>query len=264
MAPTATASYSDSHTHSSSSNKSDLLSRLRSEYTAANQSHVFTFYDSLSSEEQSALLTQLASIDVHRVNRIYKNAVAADGPNTPVTQNIELEDAPQDAAPSRRNDTLSVNNMIGRSRTPSPPPTSEWSPLRDEDCATVVNNEAEEAQWRELGLKAIADNSVAVLLLAGGQGTRLGSSLPKGMYDIGLPSGSSLFSLQAGRIAKLARLAESKYGKQAGSVKVRWYVMTSGPTRPETERFFKEQGYFGLNERDVIFFEQGEFHTTAF
>jgi UDP-N-acetylglucosamine pyrophosphorylase len=78
------------------------------------------------------------------------------------------------------------------------------------------------------------------------------------MYDIGLPSKSSLFDLQAGRIRKLARLAEKNYGKEEGSVRIRWYVMTSGPTRPETEKFFKEKGYFGLDEKDVIFFEQGK------
>lgn len=194
-----------------------FLAEVLSNYESANQSHVFAFYNLLPPAEQSSFLDQLASIDVHRVNRIYTNATAS----------------------------------------PAPGEQAEWEPLKDEDCASIINNPTEEAQWREAGLKAIADNSVAVLLLAGGQGTRLGSSLPKGMYDIGLPSKSSLFSLQAGRIKRLERLAEESSGKQKGEVRIRWYVMTSGPTRPDTEKYFKEMGYFGLKPENVIFFEQG-------
>lgn len=91
--------------------------------------------------------------------------------------------------------------------------------------------------------------------MAGGQGTRLGSSAPKGCFDIGLPSKKSLFQLQGERIARVERLAAKKHSKD--TVTVPWYVMTSGPTRGPTAKFFEENNYFGLKKENVVIFEQG-------
>jgi len=223
------------------------LAELFELYDAAGHSHVFTFYDRLSPSEQSSLLDQLSTIEVNRVNRIYRNAVAADGALTPPAHTIDED-----------HHTLGVGGyLIGRSRSPSPSP-EEVYPLPDEACASIVNDPSAEAHWRNIGLKAIAENTVGVLLLAGGQGTRLGSNSPKGMYDIRLPFGLTLFEYQAGRITRLQKVAAAAFSKSEGSVSIRWYVMTSGPTRGETERYFEDKKHFGLDKEQVVFFEQGE------
>ncbi|KAF7972589.1 hypothetical protein HWV62_17388 [Athelia sp. TMB] len=195
---------------------------LHKRYEAAGQGHLLKFWPTLNESQRAALGAQLEALDIERVNRIYKKAVSAEK---------ELSDP-----------TIKSNPV---------------EPLPEGTVDFALGDSSGEAEWRATGLQAMARGEVGVLLMAGGQGTRLGSSDPKGCYDIGLPSHKSLFQYQAERIARLQIVAEQESGKPAGSVVIPWYVMTSGPTRKATQDFFTKNNHFGLNPANVIFFEQG-------
>jgi UDP-N-acetylglucosamine/UDP-N-acetylgalactosamine diphosphorylase len=101
---------------------------------------------------------------------------------------------------------------------------------------------------RRCGEEALRRGEVAVLVVAGGQGSRLGFDHPKGMFPVGPVSKKSLFQIHVERVLALGR----RYGKP-----IPFLVMTSDATEAETEAFFREQRYFGLPADDVLFFKQG-------
>ena len=121
-------------------------------------------------------------------------------------------------------------------------------------------SESDKKEWNTTGLNLIASGKVAVLLLAGGQGSRLGYDHPKGMYSLGLLSKKSLFEIQANRILSVQRLAKAQFPgaspKAAGEL-VDWYIMTSDATDDETRAFFAEKEFFGIPQSKVHFFRQG-------
>ena len=101
---------------------------------------------------------------------------------------------------------------------------------------------------RAAGENALRHREVAALVVAGGQGTRLGFDKPKGMLPIGPVSGATLFRIHAEKVLALSR----RHGKP-----VPFLVMTSPATDADTRADFRENRYFGLSPDDVIFFQQG-------
>ncbi len=100
----------------------------------------------------------------------------------------------------------------------------------------------------ERGEALLRQDRVAVLVVAGGQATRLGYDAPKGLFPLGPVSDRSLFELQAQKLRRL----RARCGRP-----IPWYVMTSPATDALTREFFARSGSFGLPDEDVVFFCQG-------
>ena len=60
-------------------------------------------------------------------------------------------------------------------------------------CNKMELSKEKIAEYQDAGLKKILFGKVGLIILAGGDGSRLGFDKPKGLYDIGLPSHKSLF-----------------------------------------------------------------------
>lgn len=97
------------------------------------------------------------------------------------------------------------------------------------------------------GKNMIAEGKVGCLLIAGGQGSRLRFSAPKGFFPITLIKQKSLYQLFAEKVVAA--------GKQVGQ-KLQLAIMTSSDQLDNTIQFFQDHGNFGLEEGQFHFFAQ--------
>jgi UDP-N-acetylglucosamine/UDP-N-acetylgalactosamine diphosphorylase len=175
---------------------------------AADQAHVLQFWDELDDVGRGRLLDQLRDIDLPLIGKLV---------------------AGEDEKP----DFVSMANRA------LPPP--------------AVRKDGTGAAWgaadaTRAGQQALAAGRVGAVIVAGGQGTRLGFDQPKGMFPIGPLSGRTLFQFFADKILA----TQARYG-----VEIPLYLMTSPLTHEETERYWRENGYLGLRPENVIIFCQG-------
>ena len=115
------------------------------------------------------------------------------------------------------------------------------------DKAKLTKDQREE--FDKLGEEIVKNNQYAVVTMAGGQGTRLGHSGPKGTFDFGLESHKSIFEA----ICDTFKDAWKKY-----DTVVPWYIMTSKENNDATVKFFEDHDYFGYPKDKVVFFKQGQ------
>ena len=138
-----------------------------------NKQELFETYSKLCSEqEQQELQKNLNELDFDFLHEIFQKANAG---NCGTITEIEYDTL----------GSLTDNNNTSNNNTSN------------------ASNDNTGNKYYAKGLELIKEGKVAIILLAGGQGTRLGSSEPKGMFNINLPSQKSLFQLQSERILKL-------------------------------------------------------------
>lgn len=115
------------------------------------------------------------------------------------------------------------------------------------DCMTISEIKSKEEQFLNRGLKAIQDNQVAAVLLAGGMGTRLGSDGPKGVYSIGETKELTIFQCLIHNLMEVVT--------QAGNY-IHLFVMTSDKNHEVTVQYFEEHEYLGYPKEYIHFFKQ--------
>lgn len=195
------------------------FSSLRLRLQENDQEHLLDHFDTLSEADQKRFCGDLSRLNLEEVCRYFKRTISGTNEEQDRKLDEQMEPIPS-----------SMHGAITRTKL------------------------SELERYEELGLTEVSNGHVAVLLLAGGQGTRLGVNYPKGMYDVNLPSHKTLYQLQAERLLKLERLAAAKFGKEG---KIPWYIMTSEHTKEPTMDFFASHNFFGLDKENLVVFEQG-------
>jgi UDP-N-acetylglucosamine/UDP-N-acetylgalactosamine diphosphorylase len=128
---------------------------------------------------------------------------------------------------------------------PAPPEAGEVEQSR---VVTLAERREREHELVPLGDEAYRAGRVAVLMVAGGQGTRLGFEGPKGCFPLAPHSGKTIYQLHAEKVLSLSRRV---------GLPVPLLVMTSPMTDAATRAFFAEHERFGLEEGQLRLFAQG-------
>jgi UDP-N-acetylglucosamine/UDP-N-acetylgalactosamine diphosphorylase len=189
---------------------------LEARIRAAGQAAVLRFWPRLDEPAQRSFLSQLETVDWAAIPGLV--ALVAD----------------------RRSGHQTATAIAGDLATARTPPV----------LSLETDPTAEAAAER--GRAALAAGRIGAILVAGGQGTRLGSSAPKGVYPVGPVSGRSLFELLLGRLVAIRR----RYGRD-----VPLAIMTSSSTDAETRSYLKSHGWCGLDSERVLIFRQQDLPT---
>lgn len=114
---------------------------------------------------------------------------------------------------------------------------------------SIDESEKNKKKYRSIGLDAIREGKIGAVLLAGGQGSRLGFDKPKGMFNIGVDKELYIFECLINNLRKVT--------DEAG-VFIPLFIMTSIQNNYDTIEFLEKHNYFGYDSSYVYFFIQDE------
>ena len=111
----------------------------------------------------------------------------------------------------------------------------------------VSEIEKRKEEFTQIGIEALKAQKVGAVLLAGGQGTRLGFDKPKGMFNLGITKELYIFECLINNLMDVVNQIDTW---------VPLYIMTSDKNHEDTVHFFEEKHYFGYNKEFIHFFKQ--------
>ena len=124
----------------------------------------------------------------------------------------------------------------------------ELKPVKSVNPDKLSKEEYDE--YENLGADVIKNNKFAVVIMSGGEGTRLGFNGPKGTFKVNVaPKPKYLFEIMADSMKR----ANKKYG-----ITIPWYIMTSNKNNDQIVSFMEENNYFGYPKEFIGFFKQGQ------
>ncbi|HNT43131.1 MAG TPA: UTP--glucose-1-phosphate uridylyltransferase [Syntrophorhabdaceae bacterium] len=142
---------------------------------------------------------------------------------------------------------MKLHRQFDQAECASPVPTGIRPPRVV--CVPRTSREQNGAlRARSIGESLLQRQKVAVLVVAGGQGSRLGFDGPKGTFPLSPVKRKTLFQL----FAEQVRYLSVRFG-----VTIPFLIMTSTDNHEDTVQFFQANRHFGLAPDSVHFFSQG-------
>lgn len=117
---------------------------------------------------------------------------------------------------------------------------------------TLKEIESRREYYRQIGINAIQKGKVGAVLLAGGQGSRLGFDKPKGMFNIGVNRDLYIFECLINNLLEVVKETDTW---------IPLFIMTSPLNNEDTQKFFEENNHFGYSKDNIIFFVQDQLPT---